>query len=283
MALVDFITGHVLLFGLFLAVSMVAFLWSLSILIGKLSETIPLAILETTSLDRHLWPRLLLVGLFVVGLSHMLTETIGFAFDDGHRRSLDRRIMEGMYKGSSPTVLTIFSCVTVLGGAAVKILLGLAVAGWLNARRHHGLLAVWVFGLVGGSVLVRFLKASIYRQRPLLQNPLLVDRVDSFPSGHTASAVILLGLSTYLVFLLAPRHYRYLALNVSLVLGTLVGLSRVVLGVHYFSDVLAGWLVGLLWVAFVVTVSEVRRSWRIGEQRGSLTTGAFEKEPRIDE
>lgn len=140
--------------------------------------------------------------------------------------------------------------VTALGSTVVLVLFTVAATGWLALRRswrEAGLLGV---ALAGGSALTWSLKGVFARERPDLVPHLDVVTSPSFPSGHALlAAVVYLTLGAVLARLLPRRAEQVYALVVALGLALLVGLTRVVVGVHYPSDVLAGWCVGGAWAA----------------------------------
>jgi undecaprenyl-diphosphatase len=112
-----------------------------------------------------------------------------------------------------------------------------------------------------GSVLITVLgKDLVGRARPPLSlgvPPL--ETSPSFPSGHALNATVVLGLAAYLV-MLGRRHLRSKVLGASAVVVFVIamGLSRVWLGHHWLTDVMAGWLVGLAWLAAVVIWHRVK-------------------------
>ncbi len=145
--------------------------------------------------------------------------------------------------------------VTALGGVAVLGLLTAAVLGYLWLRGEGRVGSVLVAGVVGAASLSQLLKGVFDRPRPDLVPHLSEAYSASFPSGHAAMSA-----ATYLVLgmLLARVHRRrevkaYLVL-VGVLLAVLVGVSRVYVGVHWPTDVLAGWTLGALWAIAVWTV-----------------------------
>lgn len=130
---------------------------------------------------------------------------------------------------------------TVLGGGASLIPVGLAVVGRLVLIGRMRA-AIWLFATIAsGRIALELLKILIDRPRPLLVDRLVLVDSASFPSSHSAGAML---TGVALVIALGGRS-RWLA--VAIVFALLVGLSRVLLGVHWPSDVIAGWGFGLLW------------------------------------
>ena len=127
-------------------------------------------------------------------------------------------------------------------------------------KARYWLLALLV-SVPGGMLLNVALKNIFQRARPSLDNPLLTLTTYSFPSGHTVAATLFYGLlAAYLVCLPGKWKYRFLIALGACVLVALVGLSRMYLGVHYLSDVMAAVAVGCAWLAICITgVSTLRR------------------------
>lgn len=123
----------------------------------------------------------------------------------------------------------------------------------------------WLLALVvsvpGGMLLNVILKQVFQRARPSLENPLLTLTTYSFPSGHTVAATLFYGLiAAYLVCLASRWKSRFLIVLGACAMVGLVGLSRMYLGVHYLSDVLAAIAEGCGWLAICITgVSTLRR------------------------
>ncbi len=137
---------------------------------------------------------------------------------------------------------------TALGGNVVLTLFTLAVAGFLWMRRMYQALALLAVAVLGGLVLSTGLKEFFDRPRPNLVPHLAVTYTSSFPSGHSMlSAVTYLTLGALLARFVKEPQLKAYFLVVAVLLTVLVGISRVYLGVHYPTDVLAGWTAGLVW------------------------------------
>jgi len=157
--------------------------------------------------------------------------------------------------------------ITALGGPTVLGLTVLAVTGYLFLHKlyRNGL---FVFAAsVGGWVLNWILKQAFARTRPDVVPHLREVVSSSFPSGHAlTSAAVYLTLGALLMRIAEGRLAKYYCIAIAMFVTFLVGCSRVVLGVHYPTDVLAGWLIGMSW-ALLCWVVERTLERRAGLRR----------------
>src|SRR5687767_4162796 len=138
--------------------------------------------------------------------------------------------------------------VTSLGGTVIIVLITGMVAGFLamSGTRHAAVLMV--VSVASGSLLMSFLKQVFARARPDLVEHSARVFTESFPSGHaTLSAITYLTLGGLLARVQTRRTLKAYSLGVAITLTVLVGVSRVYLGVHWPTDVLAGWCLGAAW------------------------------------
>ena len=157
---------------------------------------------------------------------------------------------------------------TALGGMAVLSLTTAAVAGFLFIRRRYHAMGFLLGATVGGLALSLLLKNHFARPRPELVPHLSRVYTSSFPSGHSMlSAVVYLTLGALLARLVKGPALKVYVLSIAMLLTFLVGVSRVYMGVHYPTDVLAGWSVGLSWAILCWLVA--RRLQREGVVEGS--------------
>lgn len=140
---------------------------------------------------------------------------------------------------------------TALGSFLVLGFLTLAAAGYLCFRRLFGLSALVLAAAGGGIALSAALKSLFERQRPDLIPHDMALYTSSFPSQHSMmAAVVYLTLAALLARIQPTRALRIYLLLLAVALSVAVGLSRVYLGVHWPSDVLAGWSAGAAWATF---------------------------------
>ena len=137
---------------------------------------------------------------------------------------------------------------TALGGVAALCLVTAAVSGYLLICHKSRALALLLAATLGGLLLSTALKESFHRARPAIVPHKSQVMTSSFPSGHSLnSAVVYLTLGSMLAGLSHQRRLKLYFFGMAALLTFLIGVSRVTMGVHYPSDVLAGWFAGLVW------------------------------------
>jgi len=147
----------------------------------------------------------------------------------------------------------VFSVITFLGDALI-ISIGTGLLGFWLAKRKNWNKLIFLFSAVGGSALLNLvLKNVFHRTRPLFPQAFLVDTGYSFPSGHTMISLAFYGAVAYIALTyIKSRNWKILTVAGALVVSVLIGFSRLYLGVHYLTDVLAGWAAGGLGLAVCV-------------------------------
>jgi undecaprenyl-diphosphatase len=150
---------------------------------------------------------------------------------------------------------------TWLGGAVGVTAVVAAATIWMLVRRARVEAVLLLVVAVGIQILVFSAKEGYARPRPDLGSAVALPSSFSFPSGHAATGVAVFGLLGLLAATVArTRAQRVAAVGAGFALGPLIGASRVVLGVHYLSDVLAGTYLGLAWLCVcLLVVSRLRR------------------------
>lgn len=140
--------------------------------------------------------------------------------------------------------------ITALGSPTVVVLMIAVVAGYLALKRRYLPLLLTLLAATSGGLLSMVLKRHFERPRPPLGSELTATFTSSFPSGHSMlSAVVYLLLGAMLARAEPRWPVKLYFVGTAMLLAFLVGASRVYLGVHYPSDVLAGWTAGLGWAS----------------------------------
>jgi undecaprenyl-diphosphatase len=175
----------------------------------------------------------------------MLTLGTGGADDD---------ILRALYAGGHPALVGVARGFAFMGDWQVGIpvvVAGLLLLLWLGRRRG----AVTAFLVIAvGRLLVEAQKHAIARLRPEDQAHLVAVSSPSFPSGHAANSMIV--CLTFALVLFGRTRWRWPAVTIALLLSLCIGFSRILLGVHWPSDVIGGWAFGLLWVLLAMPLAE---------------------------
>ncbi|WP_427896159.1 phosphatase PAP2 family protein [Kribbella sp. GL6] len=176
-------------------------------------------------------------------------------------------------------VLSFFArAITFVGQVPVLTALTVVVAALIRLRTHRWRPAVVIAaGMAGAAILTYVLKVLIGRHRPAAH--LVIGTIDtgfSFPSGHSLSGTVFFGLLAGLLWYTGvSRAWKIAGTALAVVLSIAMGLSRVYLGYHWATDVLAGWTVAVTWLCLLATVVHLLSSWRAdpsgSRARGELT------------
>lgn len=200
-------------------------------------------------------------GGVVLAATVLASEVYDEVVDSEGLAALDQPVLDAAVATRSATSEHWVTRFTDLGGAIGMPVIAVVVVTVLAVTRRSWLPVVLMLVAAAGSVLITVVGKDLTgRARPpiaLAVPPL--ETSPSFPSGHTLNATVVLGVSAYLV-MLGRRHLRSKLVVGSVVIGFVVamGLSRVWLGHHWLTDVIAGWLVGLAWLGVVVTGHRVK-------------------------
>jgi undecaprenyl-diphosphatase len=171
---------------------------------------------------------------------------------------IDRRLIHLVATLRTPQLDQLMYLITFLGSEqTIVVLIAVAVLVALMARRPRSAVLV-VLAAVAGTLFFELLKLLVQRPRPLLEDARIVQGGFSFPSGHSTVAATFYGTLAYLVIRnLQQNRWKVLVGVAAGLLVLAIGVSRIYLGVHFPSDVLAGWAAGALWVVVVILADHV--------------------------
>lgn len=200
---------------------------------------------------------LLLGTLVLLGIILLIVNLAGEVVE-GDTLEFDKRMLSALRKADNPAQpigppwleLAAFD-ITALGGPTVLGMTVLAVVGFLVLHGMYRNAAFVFLASVGGWLLNDLLKEVFARPRPEVVPHLRQVMSLSFPSGHAlTSAAVFLTLGALLMRVAQSRLVRFYIMFIAMLATLLVGATRVYLGVHYPTDVLAGWMIGTSWALF---------------------------------
>lgn len=215
----------------------------------------------------------------LLGLGLCAVSVLGFGLlaaevTEGDTTAFDRNLLLALREHGTGQPIgphwieNFFLNVTSLGSTAVLSLMTLSIIGYLLATRRRAAAALVFVSVLGGILLPSLLKAGFDRPRPDVALHLATVYSASFPSGHTTAATATyLTLGALLARVQPRRRLKLYLLSVAILLVLLIGVSRVYLGVHWPTDVLAGWGVGAAWAS----ICWLAARWL--QRRGEVETG----------
>jgi len=176
----------------------------------------------------------------------------------------DSTVLESLHRHATPAGVTVSAAISRLGSPVAMAVLAVGGLVLLAVRRQWIVLGGWVVGFGGAGVIDHWLKVAIHRPRPPYATALLQHSSWSFPSGHAMGSLVGYGMLAYVLLLMGLRTRRFRVLIVTGLASLIVaiGISRLYLGVHYFSDVVGGYAAGLLWLSACVSAVELARRWQ---------------------
>lgn len=221
---------------------------------------------HTPSLRRRLLARLdprafltihavigLVVCLVTAGLFAVLLDSVR-EHDVLVRR--DQALADWFHINGTPLGDRINVFISMLGSPAAMAVLFVAAVLYLWRAKRRTLIVAWVLSYVGGTILDGVMKEVVRRPRPEYAMRFLHYNTWSFPSGHSMGSLIGFAMLAYTIIRVVPVRNMLVETAVwtgALVMVALVGYSRIYLAVHYLSDVIAGYTLGVLWLAVVFT------------------------------
>lgn len=176
--------------------------------------------------------------------------------------NFDVAISQVLYALRSSFLTSTMMFVSFLGKDPI-ILLSLFIVIYLVGKKYKHEAYLFLFAVIVGFFLNIFLKFFIARPRPFF-HPLISESFYGFPSGHTMNSFIFYGMLAFFIFRFTRnKKVSILVSLICILLIVLIGVSRVYLGVHYPSDVLAGMVAGFWWLVTVILVEKTVRFYRL--------------------
>lgn len=197
------------------------------------------------------WLGICILTLYLLAeLSEEVLEREAFVFD--HIILLD------IHKLSNPVLDTLMISLTRMGDPRTVVPLTLAIILFLAWQRYRLEAQFFALNALGGAVLSYVLKLAFSKPRPALWPQLISEETFSYPSGHALGSMVLYGFLSYILASLYPR-YAKIFYAIATLLITAIGFSRLYLGVHWPTDVVAGYGIGFLWVSVCIALLRLQK------------------------
>lgn len=171
---------------------------------------------------------------------------------------MDLFLLEGLHSIRGTPLTQIFIGVTEMGSTVAIGGIALAIGLFLLAKKQFSLFVGLCVSVLGTAAAVFSLKEIVERARPDVLYQAYLETGFSFPSGHASLSLALYGFVVYLLWKHVPEKRMYALVAGALLIG-LIGFSRIYLGVHYTTDVLAGYTIGAMFLTAGIKVSELLR------------------------
>ncbi len=221
----------------------------------------------------------ILLVLLTLFLSLFVFINVGILVTNGTTRQFDQSIIEyfrveGNNSEPAGPVFLIESMrdITSLGGETIITIITIFVVGFLLLQKRYDAMWLVIVATIGGALISLGLKEFYGRERPDISYRLINVTPLSFPSGHSMmSAIVYLTEAAIIARIQKNKKIRIYILSAALFLTFIIGVSRVYLGVHYPTDVIGGWTIGLAWASFCWFVA-----WYL-QRRNKLKTANNEK------
>jgi membrane-associated phospholipid phosphatase len=191
--------------------------------------------------------------LIVFVLSQLIDEVL-----DREAFAFDTTLLLWVHQFSNPILDRVMLTITELGNPRVVVpvaAMALAIL-WLQHYKQEA--KIFAIACLGGAILNTGMKVAFSKSRPELWHRLITETSFSFPSGHALGSVVLYGFLAYLLSIHYPQYSRiiYTLAGVAIIV---IGLSRLYLGVHWPSDVLAGYGIGFLWLRVCILMLQLQK------------------------
>jgi membrane-associated phospholipid phosphatase len=195
------------------------------------------------------------VGVACFALSILSFAAIFYSLSEkGTLFRLDLTINAYVTRVANPAITGPLETITSLGNIFLVVTVAVMVGAFLFIRKNWWRLLALFLGVAIGQAVLNVLKVIFERPRPKTEMYVFAS---SFPSGHVFSATVIYGFCIYLTFrFINNATVKWIVATLLVLLILLIGFSRVYLGVHWLSDVLAGYVTGFAWLLFCIFLAK---------------------------
>lgn len=214
--------------------------------------------------QQHLLPLIVTiraVGLIAAALSIWLFSEIAEEILDKETFAFDKEILLILRDLHTPFLDQVMLGFTFVGEPMVLLVVCLVLGIWLLVQKKFSKATTLVIAALGATALNYWLKTLFGRDRPLLWERVVDVNQYSFPSGHAMISLVILGIIGYLLASEFPQ-WRGWTISITIALIGGIGLSRLYLGVHWPTDVAAGYAAGIVWLVACIFSSQIWRELR---------------------
>ncbi len=191
------------------------------------------------------------------GMVSLLFGMLAQNVHSGNTLMFDQAVLRSINENVSDGFDSFFLIATEFGGVWVVTIVSIILLILFIKKQWYYRALLVAAGVGGVSLLNYCVKVTFERARPDLWTRLITETTYSFPSGHAAGSS---ALAICVVVLLWRTRWRTYALVIAPLYIVLIGFSRLYLGVHYLTDVIAGWMLSFLWLSVVVSLMYVIRA-----------------------
>ena len=185
----------------------------------------------------------------------------------------DHELAGWFHERLTPAFVSVLRVFTDFGSGEWIGIVMFGLVLFLAWKRLWPSLVMLIVAVPGGMLLNEWVKILVHRQRPFLDGPFVDWSGYSFASGHTIGATLLYGaLLLFVLPSLKVRHWRLLSILSAILLVTMVGFSRIALGAHFLTDVIAAVVFGIIWLMFCLFATKPMRRRMISTAGMSLTS-----------
>jgi membrane-associated phospholipid phosphatase len=167
--------------------------------------------------------------------------------------SLDRSCLLWIHQFANPQLDRVMLLITALGDPPTVIAIFTIAIAWLGMKQRYNDGIRFAIACLGGILLNQVMKLFFAKPRPELWQRLITETSFSFPSGHAVGAMVVYGFIAYILAKQLQQYKLFIYTAATLVIAA-IGLSRLYLGVHYPTDIIAGYGVGILWLTTCLKV-----------------------------
>jgi membrane-associated phospholipid phosphatase len=201
------------------------------------------------------------VGIFGLGICLLILFIVAKLAEEVLEReafTFDKSFLLWLHQFANPSLDNLTLFITNLGDPSTVIVvagISLAILWWRHLKVE---IYIFIMACLGALILNTGLKLFFVRPRPELWNRLIKETSFSFPSGHALGSMVLYGFIAYLLAIHYPQFSKIIY-SFSVILIGAIGISRLYLGVHWPTDIIAGYGVGFLWLMICITMLKLQR------------------------